>query len=272
MVEESGLSKELETLLQDAAIADNLKEKAYEETSPQIRVALKAGIALNYQYYGAERPSYSKIQLQKEHAGYGFTTIQKPLDWTVLFLNDSYDAAARFLAALMLPRLCFVPTVLVFFEGPPPPVLLTALELAGIETCYQGTGTLFEESISLLQGKGRILSFTSSLPKSIQEHPSLTILENTPPSVTVLEPSCFSRDLLTAMHGNVPFTQAIERETDTLFASHKTNERLLQEKKDVPRLLLSPGCEGFWIHSTLFPELFYDKQLASYPIESDFLF
>jgi hypothetical protein len=145
-------SRLLECLVDDEAFA-----LAYDATPPEQRARLKTLIAGLHALYGRRTLLAAGSESVLRHGGV-VRDRSRPRSWTLLILGAGFLSPVRLLAALVPPVAVGVPDVAVaVLDGPgnPPPVLLTALELAGQEQVYRLAPGQAGELVRTLGRSGR---------------------------------------------------------------------------------------------------------------------
>ncbi len=242
-------------------IPDALLAQAYGNVSPAWRQALKTGIALAHFHFGSADGS---LRQERENCHLGFAEIRQSqvLAWTIVCVSRHLDAPARICAALVLPLLAGVQNIcLVFLDHKPSLASLLAPELCGMEDVYELSRQEFEDLLKFLATKPQCAGKLFFLGK--QADPDLLAMADglnlryassfARPKLLLQDPDIFNMDLLEFLHGAAPAKDpGLHNVWDCVFASSPP------AKKTGSRLVLCPGCEGFWLFNDLAPEAFLD--------------
>ena len=243
----------------DAAIAS-----AYENTPAAFRSAIKTGIAISHFQYGAADSLAGRLRSSSQ-LGLATRAEARPADWTLLFIGDELEAAARICALAILPRLAGVPNVQAVLVARTTRPALVTLELCGIEDIFatdlQKCARLLRYVEQLAIPHGRIcflhegsLAELAHLPLQFAE--SLNLERR--PRLFLAQPYAFNAACLEFCHGaDIKSGMAEKKPWDAVF----TNSRQ-DEKQFASRLYLAPGCEGFWSFPNVTPEFFLEKSLS----------
>lgn len=272
--------------LETARIDDAVVDAAYENTPARLRASIKTGLALAFAHFGQLHQEADSVT-RNPHAGFWFGEHRWAVPWCIIFMDATYAAAARLTAACVLPRLCDVPEIfaVVVGDGKPPPAdnVLTALTLSGVEDvfCLQASGArkLLEDmaagsavnGIAAPQGRVVLLhnGTLGNLASATREYHIPCFEENTAPGLAVLPESPCSGEMLAFAHGNVAPGTGLAPDTQAVFApapqtpQDYTGNAVVAEAVQRGLLVLSPGCEGFWLHRGLEPSFFRVCGLAA---------
>ena len=272
--------------LETARIDDAVVDAAYENTPAQLRASINTGLALAFAHFGQLHQEADSVT-RKPHAGFWFGEHSRAVPWCIIFMDATYAAAARLTAACVLPRLCDVPEIFAVVVGdgktPPADNVLTALTLSGVEDvfCLQSSGArkLLEDmaadsaanGIAAPQGRAVLLhnGTLGNLAAASLEYHIPCFEENTAPGLAVLPESPCTAALLAFAHGNVVPGTGLAPDTQAVFApapptpQDYTGNAAVAEAVQRGLLVLSPGCEGFWLHRGLEPSFFRVRGLAT---------
>ncbi|WP_432736340.1 histidinol dehydrogenase [Maridesulfovibrio sp. FT414] len=137
--------------IEEFQVEDNLFAEAYEATEPRLRAWLKKTIA---QVYGVNAPESPRKSWTVNTWPGGFETevSQRPLDWTVMLINEGSVSPVRILAALVPALAAGVKNVLAIYEGQGhiPQSVLAAFELAGQEDIVRLERDRLEELLTTI--------------------------------------------------------------------------------------------------------------------------
>jgi hypothetical protein len=152
------------TPLMGALVPDSAFAAAYEEVSAVQRGLLKRCIAQLFSWYGRSTELVESAAVRHGSGLHSFS-MSRPLDWTVLVMDGGGHSPVQFLAALLVPLLSGVDHVSVVrdvVDTPWDPAVLTAAELAGVETVFSSPDrTLLPTLVQDLSKKylhGRVVS------------------------------------------------------------------------------------------------------------------
>lgn len=256
-------------------LPDALFAEAYECTSSQHRAWIKMTLALVETVHPA--PGWiSEKTSRRSFTGFYHTARYAPAPWLLLVFGSRYGSGIRLAAAVMAARLAGVENIAAFWIETPlemiPPQLLTALELTGVEHTFSGS---LPQLMHLLngfngnrdQGGGRLLLFTleekssgplrekaCALDLAVWEdlrHPRLGITSGASPDTTVLQWAHPDAQIMPVdWRGHIP-------SLDALYCSPTENEY-----PTLAPLLLETGMEGTWLHLSLCPSFFHNRQIT----------
>ncbi|MCR4666757.1 MAG: hypothetical protein K5657_05635 [Desulfovibrio sp.] len=268
------LSEEIRERFRSNLVPDERRADAYESVTNVFRVAIKGGIAAAFRRFSSG-PSDTLTENAYTDAGFGEAVRTRPLDFCLHILPDNFLSPARFLAAALQPMLSGVRNSFLFVLGEPRPPLLATVELLGLEDVFFGSREELSSflaslaSLAHLGGCGRILSFAGppEPSPSVNSCQSVTLLEERPPRLAVLDPECFDRDLLKTLHD--PGNFADSGSASAFFASRETCLKRIREDGNAEALYLAPGAEGFWIHDELQRDLFRTKKRAFFSLDGE---
>ena len=259
--------------LEEHRIDDDVVDAAYEATPPRLRAAIKTGLALAFSHFGQWQEHADSV-VHRPHAGFWFGTRMRPVPWCLVVLDASYAAAARLAAACVLPRLRDVPEVFAVVVGEnhaqPTDNALAALTLSGIDDVFclsaARTADLVAELASKdLGAQGRLVLLHDGGLGAIAAQARQCHVpcheEAAPPALAVLPDAPCDGDLLAFAHGAVSPARGLTPATRALIApalDAQGHERHPEVSEALERglLVLTPGCEGFWLHEGLGPAFF----------------
>ncbi|BAV92010.1 hypothetical protein [Candidatus Desulfovibrio trichonymphae] len=263
---------------EDKRIDDAFAEQAYNATSPQCRAALKTGLALAFMHFG-QSLGCLRAERRDNHLGYWLHTTAFPAPWALVAFTPGFTAAARLAAACVPAQLAGVPLLgAVCVDGEASRQALVSLELSGVEDIFMlDTAGLFALLEEVQPSPGRlVLMHTGELSGARQTARALGIPcyeESRPPSLVLPEPDAFDMNVLAFAQGSAlehtlepahPVTPA------ALYLADKAALGHCRLHHDGPHyadsLALSPGCEGFWLHTGLTPDFFRVSRLAFGPL------
>ena len=140
---------------------DALFAAAWEEVGAQDRALMKTAIAWHFHRLGRCGGSGSGERISRG-AGFGMRWQDRPAPWVLAALEEGFASPARLLAWLVPALLAGVAQVAVASPCPPPPAILAALELAGIEDVFlaspDGMRRMLED-FAQDAGRGRLVRF-----------------------------------------------------------------------------------------------------------------
>lgn len=119
-----------------ASVQEDAFAAAYATVTDSQRGLLKKSIAQLLAWYGRSEDREIR-KIVRHESGLASATMSRPLDWTILAVDETLASPAQFLAVLLVPLLAGVRQVLAVRtaqDSPWPPALLTSAELAGVET------------------------------------------------------------------------------------------------------------------------------------------
>lgn len=240
--------------LAEKCLPDSLLSDAYVKTAPQLRAALKTGLALASFHFG-DSANITNIHRAAPHLGFQGKIQSRPVDWALITIHNNSCPPARLCAALALPLLSGVPKIVAaYVDQEPTEAQLVAMELCALGDIFSLAANDLPKLFAFLgkQGQGRMLSFSDSraaCPEAEQYHiPYMNI--GGQPDLLLLDPKAFDLDTLQFLHGAPIATDArLSQKWDCIFSA-SPNENLES------RLTLAPGCEGFWLFENLAPDFF----------------
>lgn len=247
--------------LESYHISDEQGAAAYEQTSPDCRAALKTGIAIAFsQFKGATGITAESRELTE--LGLRAQTRERPAEWSLVIFDSSCRAAARLCAAALLPIIANVPRIAaISVDGSPSPPAFVALELCGLCDLFsmdiQKTSELVDHIAQSGLSGGIIMLHDGNLADLAAQVRKLGIPfheECRKPRLLLSSPQSFNLDILKFCHGFVP-DRAISGLADAIFAAQTETAQASQS-----RLLLTPGCEGYWTFPNMSPDFFRVSQ------------
>ena len=266
--------------LENRRVDDAVVDAAYEGTPPQLRASIKTGLALAFAHFGQREKATDSIT-SHSRAGFWFGAHTRPAPWCCILMDASYAAAARLAAACVLPRLCDVPEVFAVAVGENAPAdnVLTALTLSGVEDVFclpqPEVSALLEAMAtgSEAGAQGRVLLLHNgaldNLARTLRRLHIPYYEEYEAPCLAVLPECACNGELLAFAHGAITPAMSLTAETRAVFAPAPATPQayasnaLVAEAVQRGLLVLTPGCEGFWLHPGLEPSFFTVQGLAS---------
>lgn len=251
--------------LDDSQIAS-----AYESIAPQLRAVIKTGLALAHMYFGeVTETRYDTVH--NHHLGFWRATRMRPVPWAIVAFTARYAAAARLAAACVAAMLGGVPLVgAVCVGGTPTKEALVSLELSGVEDIFVLNAAQFEALLSTtVPAPGRlVLLHTGELDMVAEKFRAQGMLcfeERRMPLLALPEPDLFDNaaisfaqaEAYTSIRQNV-----MPEKADAVYLSPTKAHAACMDWASAPPLLLTPGCEGFWLHSGLTPSSFHVQTTA----------
>ena len=253
---------------------------AYEATPAAQRAALKTGLALGHMHFGQSLGTVFTRRSDR-HLGFWRQEQRMPAHWALVCISPSYSAAARLAAACLPALLADVPLLgVACVGGKPQPSALVCLELCGVEDIF---ALEIDAGIKLLQSlpgnRGRlVLLHSGELTQLAHLARDLRIPcfeEAAPPRLLLKDPAAFDAALLDFAHGSpVPAapSEGAADETTMADAMYMVKPSLAtpadgpSTAATLPPLVLTPGCEGFWLHQGLTPDFFTLVQRSFGPL------
>lgn len=233
-------------------------EAAYELIAPKFRAAIKTGIAMTEFHFRPRRAKTGESQASPI-LGFQESSSCQPVELAIIVLDADYAAMARLCAAACLPALAGVQRTLAIIAGQKQPsaeILLT-LELCGIEDIYclnpEQLLNLPEKlpqnsAVSILHD-GKMANLAGKLRKAAGR----LYEEAHAPDLLIISPDHFDPEILRFCQGNMP---------QDCLQPHEKQYACAYIAPEMPcdninaSLFLEPGCEGFWLHAGLNPELY----------------
>lgn len=144
--------------------ADELYEKAYEDTPAHLRALLKTAIAFAFHRYGM-KDCHETWRTDCLRAGFSRREDVRPAAWVLAVAGCGFASPARFIAAAIPAVLAGAVRILTVSDAPFSPAVITAMELAGLEDSFvlsmNNIASLYEE-LHEASPDGRILFFPGS--------------------------------------------------------------------------------------------------------------
>lgn len=141
--------------------ADELYEKAYEDTPAHLRALLKTAIAFAFHRYGMN-DCHETWRIDCPRAGFCRKEDMRPAAWVLAVAEEGFASPARFTAAAIPAVLAGAAHILTASEAPFSPAVITAMELAGLEDSFvlnMGRIELLYDELRNASPDGRILFF-----------------------------------------------------------------------------------------------------------------
>ncbi|MBE6441180.1 MAG: hypothetical protein E7022_02455 [Desulfovibrio desulfuricans] len=254
---------------------DDMAAAAYEATPARLRAVVKTGLALAHMRFG-EATEERCGEVRNANLGFWRAATAAPVPWAVVAFTPQYAAAARLTAACAAARLGGAPLVgAACVGGAPAQAALVSLELSGVEDVFTldaaGLRALLAETAP---APGRlVLLHTGALDETARAARELGIPcfeERRPPALSLPQPEAFDLEALAfaqaEAYDSARAQGASGTPTDSAFAAAGLPDALylpaeaartacLHGRPPAP-LLLTPGCEGFWLHPGLSPAFF----------------
>ena len=255
---------------------DSATQAAYDTTGPTLRQSLKNGIAAAYWHFGREAGILSGARRDAAR-GFSSGSLDCPADWTLLLVGPEFDAPARLAAAAILPRLAGVELVgALFSDALPDHGLLLGLALSGCEDVFLMPAGALAHGLPSIPGRGVVFFLhEGSLAGSASNARAdgLACLdESRKPRLGVAEPELVDRQSLIFCQGEAG-RLALDSPVDLsdCDAIYGVGNSCLPDSRS-PRLAMSPGLEGFWLHESAGPENFRMRRLTIARLEADSVF
>ena len=256
---------------EDVRLDDSLTSAAYESTPGKLRAFLKTGLALTHMRFGESTEERFR-EVRNAHLGFWRTSHALPVSWSVIAFSAHYAAAARLAAACAAAMLGGVALVgAVCLGGMPTKAALVSLELSGVEDIFSlDTSGLLTLLTSMQAAPGRlVLLHQGELDKAARAARAQGLVcfeECRPPVLAMPESHIFDLEALAFAQAEAFATiqtKKSQRPPDALYLSAQAAVHARLYDSAMPTaLLLTPGCEGFWLHSGLTPEFFRMRQEA----------
>lgn len=245
--------------LEPYRLPDAILGQAYESVPPKCRAAIKTAIALTDFYFRPQGASVSKTCLCQP-LGFAFEFDGAPCPAAFLIFHGRFQGAARICAAASLATLCGAGQVIaIAIDAIPEAGILATLELCGVED-------IFIPHQNRLPDIGKCLSPATPAIYLSSENPPDPGWPQAPigsgfyyvsasPKLVLLSPASFDPTVLAFCHGKEALSETPPQSgwCDAVFFDSQTTKPLQDLKA---RLLLEPGCEGFWLFPNLGPEFF----------------
>lgn len=229
-------------------ISDSLRQEAYESADSKARALLKTALALAA-FHNQPAPSITYSSAIDERLGFWQASSSRPVDWALIVFDSSYAAAARLCMAAAMPALADVGNILaICVQAKPTPAALVALEMAGIGDLYQTSQSQLERFLIdnaetagcvLLLHEGQLNGICATCARL-----RITFYEEAcPPLLFIETPEAFNPDLMIFAQGFLP---PQTRPKAPLLDAIYTANRAIDARPAGARLVLGPGCEGYW--------------------------
>lgn len=245
--------------LSDFAIDDAEVGRAYEDTPPAYRAILKTGLALAHHHYNSAARSECRSWTDI-HSGFHWRAKSRPADVALLYMEE--PAPARICAAAALPLFAGVRTVLAALPGPHP-AMLAALELCAIADIFvMDIKTFVKLAAEMAASASCRIFFMGQAEKADCLRSELAIpafFAVRPPQLRMEKENREREALAQWLHNAKPFAggEAFAY-CDALFADGIDG----REAWPGARLILGPGCDGFWLFENLEPGFYMRTSLA----------
>jgi hypothetical protein len=264
-------------------VSDAAFAAAYARVSDRHRAWIKTGLAAMYAANGGPLPISRRETVSLGH-DLRLDRLETPLDYALIVCGPDAVSPAR-LAAAVIPALCArVPDIAAVRVGERwPHVLLTALELCGVETaCRVGVRSM-SGLWAALAAKGRgvivLLEGVAAPAKAIDDARLLTARTSGRAGMFPGADVAFDREALAFAHpdmtffvhddphpGLPPFASAkgdLAVAPDLGYDVVYAGEACLQAAQKAAPLALGPGRETFWLWPHLFPAAFRQQRLSA---------
>lgn len=258
---------------------DTLLAEAFDSLTSTQRAAIKTGIALHYSLHG-EHSAHTTCCVHDRVKGFGYQHGQRPMPWTIVYLQPHFAAGPRLVATLMPAILAGVPLLAVACVGGAPSAPACAcLELMGVEHVFclpdsSAAEQLLEVAFTALGPQGCTLFLgeeqarvgLSSLYQTAQDFGLRSWQSLSSPRLIVHTSMAHAASQISWCHpdGNILDPQADQ--ADALFC--------VQGVEGLPHrlvpLVLGEGMEGFWCYQELEPGFFLQKSLSVWTIPDNF--
>ncbi|MBO4300341.1 MAG: hypothetical protein J5861_01935 [Desulfovibrio sp.] len=255
--------------VEEFRVDDNLLSAAYEGTPARLRASIKTGLALSHMRFGESTEEHCRL-VRNTHLGFWRSAHSLPVPWSVVVFSPTYAAAARLTAACAAAMLGGVTLIgAVCVGGTPTKAAMVSLELSGVEDIFTLPATdLLTLLAEISPGPGRlVLLHTGEMASTSCSIRALNMKyyeECHPPTLALPQPDIF--DLEALAFAQAEAFQTVHDKTspvklDAIYVDAETayTECLLNQSVQTP-LILTPGCEGFWLHSGLTPDFFRIRQ------------
>ncbi|MBQ3059898.1 MAG: hypothetical protein IJD16_06260 [Desulfovibrio sp.] len=245
--------------LEKIRIDDNSLAAAYDATPAPWRAALKCGLAMTHMHFGTS-PGRMKTARHDPHLGFWQQESREPVPWALIIFSPAYRAPARLAAACIPALLAGTPRLgAVCVGGPPSTAALVCLELCGVEDIFvldSSKVVCLPDILRAFPHNGRLILLhqgeLAPLVTVARELHLPCFEEWRPPCLILRDATNFDTEILAFAHGFSVREQAEDADSlpaDAVYASTTKNSQN-------SRLLLTPGCEAFWLHQGLTPSFF----------------
>lgn len=285
--------------LEQYRIDDEILNTAYYSAEPGFRALLKTAVSLSYHYFGHES-AITNIKKVSQDLNIIQDYTSKPVNRPIIFFDAVYNAPGRLCCSALMPILAGSPPPLAICLGDKPhPDLLLALEIAGTEDIFCMSSNIAAEYLRdfsikknnkniedtvlvFLNGK-----FNYNLVAEAR-HAGLKFYEEKYlPEIISVFPDKKADKLknsydLQKMLANIKFAQGITPEVfiynkDMPDFKDKYYDCIYVPDNEIPaghlkncRLMLSFGCEAFWLFPDYSPDFFCRHRLALGFVNNEF--
>ncbi len=249
---------------------DNQIASAYESIVPQLRAVIKTGLALAHMYFGEVTETRCET-VRNHHLGFWRATHMRSVPWAIVAFTARYAAAARLAAACVAAQLGGVPLVgAVCVGGTPTKEALVSLELSGVEDIFVLNAAQLDALLAtMVPAPGRlVLLHTGELDMiadTFRAQGMLCFEERRMPLLAMPEPNLFDSTAISFAQAEAYASirqKVMPEKADAVYLSPKKAYAVCMEGASAPPLLLTPGCEGFWLHPGLTPSSFHVQTTA----------
>lgn len=238
--------------LEEKRVADELCARSYAEVPATFRGAIKTGIALADFYFRASDEADESLR-ESPRLGFSIKKATRPADWAMLVFDAHSVAQAKICSAAILPALAGVKNIFTALLGDAPPFgLLATLELCGADEIFHLAYDEFEKLLEFLRQmrvSGRIVLYGGLT--NIASH-SLRGFKNywcdNKNNIFLQDKSNFALSQLEFLYGEISVAGGGSY-YDCVLANNDS-------RTPPARLVITPGCEGFWLHENLTPAFF----------------
>lgn len=253
-------------------VDDRCSAAAYDATPASLRAVIKTGSALAHMRFG-DPVSERRTEVRHENLGYWHASRVAPVPWALIVLSSTYAAAARLTAACAMARLSGVPLVgAVCFDMSgrgelPTSAALVSLELSGVEDVFLLDAACLRILVDDLGSTwGRLVLLHAGdlddLACAARRQGLSLYEENCTPVLSIPFPDAFDGEALAFAQADA-FASAVtdwpQEDLDAVYLPDDLARTARDGQASVP-LVLTPGCEGLWLHRGLTPEFFCQRQ------------
>lgn len=246
--------------LEERRVGDAALGCAYDAVPPAYRAALKTGLALAHFHFG-DASFRERREINNEHLGFGQCSQISPRPWAAICIPENLAAPALLASAVALPLLAGVENALAIFAGDKPDEAdLLALELCAMENVFCVAPPELPGLLNDLArlGEGAIFAFGTEIGAVARASAMPCHEAPARPKLLLANPEHFDADMLCFLYGV---------EAETVVTSDTAWDCVFAQDNQLPRgvaarLLLRPGCEGFWLHSNISPDFFKNKTVS----------
>ena len=266
--------------LEDFRVPDAPRAAAYEDTPAHLRAAIKTALALHQAHFG----ELDRRACRDEHfprRGFRRVASESPAPWALVTFPASLRSPARLAAALMPAILAGVPLTGAFcLGGEPSPDVLVTLELAGVEDAFALSAPDFTRLTAELPGCRVVLLHgleADGLPGRAAL-PGRLWSEDAPPLLLLPQADAVDRELLDFAHDAAQVDAALSGDEAravleggplpgpclpaAVLDGDEAARLAMSDDATAVELLLTPGCEAFWLHPGLTPDFFRGRHRA----------